>query len=288
MKPYLTIVCAVSLWGTWPLWLRASRMGSGAQAFWSLALIGVLGLLASRLPRLRGRPARAGDAGLVVAMGVAAAVNQLAYFAAFESTTVARAAMAHYLAPVLVAMLAPWVLRERFQWRVPMALVVALGGLALLLLERPAGGPTANDTLGVSLGLVSAVAYAAIVLCAKRLRPGLSAVWLVGAHCGLAAACALPYLLATTTIVATINELAFLGLATWVAGFVPTVLFYGALARVPAQHAAVLTYLEPVVSAVCAALFLAEAIGAQGLVGASCVLAAGVAVVVKSLSSAQG
>ena len=199
MKPYLTIVCAVSLWGTWPLWLRASRMGSGAQAFWSLALIGVLGLLASRLPRLRGRPARAGDAGLVVAMGVAAAVNQLAYFAAFESTTVTRAAMAHYLAP-----------------------------------------------------------------------------------------CALPYLLATTTIVATINELAFLGLATWVAGFVPTVLFYGALARVPAQHAAVLTYLEPVVSAVCAALFLAEALGARGLVGAACVLAAGVAVVVKSLSSAQG
>ena len=130
-------------------------------------------------------------------------------------------------------------------------------------------------------GLIASLepALTAILLCAKRLSPGLSATWLVGAHCGLGAVLALPYLLATTTIVVATNELLHLALASFCAGFVPTAFFYWALARVPAQHAAVLTYLEPVVSATLAALVLGEGMGAQGLLGSASVLAAGVAVV---------
>lgn len=278
-SPYLVIVLAVSTWGTWPLWLRASMVPGAVAGFWSLVFIGALGLAASRLPALRGRRLRAGDWPWLLGMGFGAAVNQLAYFAAFEWTAVARVAMAHYVAPVLVALLAPWLLRERFQWRVPLALLGAVSGLALLLLERPVGGPVRGDAVGVGLGLLSAGAYAAILLCAKRLSPGLSATWLVGAHCGLGAVLGLPYLLATTTIVATTNELLHLALASLCAGFIPTTFFYWALARVPAQHAAVLTYLEPVVSAALAALVLGERMGAQGVLGAACVLAAGVMVV---------
>src|SRR5205085_674768 len=112
-------------------------------------------------------------------MGTCAAVNQVTYFAALQYTSVARAALSHYLAPVLVALLAPWLLRERFDPRVPVATAAALGGLALLLSEGMANAAGASDdALGVALGLTSAVFYAALFFCAKRIAAPLSPVFL--------------------------------------------------------------------------------------------------------------
>src|SRR5207253_5123687 len=55
-------------------------------------------------------------------------------------------------------------------------------------------------------------------------------------------------------------------------------LFYAGLRWIPAQRAAVLTYLEPVVAALVGALFFGERLGAWGALGAALILGGGVAV----------
>jgi drug/metabolite transporter (DMT)-like permease len=286
MKHALTLALAVSLWGTWPLWLRASPMHARAKAFWVLVVVGGLALLFHALVERAGRKsprANRHDLWLVTAMGVAGAVNQLTYFASLELTHVARAALSHYVAPILVASLAPLVLRERLEWRVPIALAAAMLGLVLLLGESAAGHGTAppNDLLGITLALSSAVFYAAVVLCGKRLSAGLSPLWVVGTHCSIAALVCLPYVAATTPLFASPREMGFVTLASVAAGLLPTVLFFRALAHVRAQHAAVLTYLEPLVAALLAWAVYGESLGAQGILGGVLVLAAGVFVVVR-------
>lgn len=278
---YLAIVGAVVVWGTWPLWLRASALESRAQAFWTLAFIGAMGAGALALPSVRRVGPSRRDWAYLGLMGVCAGVNQATYFASLQLTSVARAALAHYLAPVLVASLAPWFLGERFERRVPLAMAGAVGGLVLVLSESP-GSATTNDPLGVGLALVSAVFYAALLLCAKRIHTPFSPILLVAFHCGIGALVTLPYLLlADVTIAAPGGELAWMALAALAAGLAPATLFYRGLARVPAQHAAVLTYLEPVTSALLAWLFFGEGLGWRGAVGGALVLCAGVLVVAR-------
>jgi drug/metabolite transporter (DMT)-like permease len=55
-------------------------------------------------------------------------------------------------------------------------------------------------------------------------------------------------------------------------------LFYFGLQRIPAQRAAVLTYLEPLVASLVGALAFGERLGVTGVAGALCILAAGAAV----------
>ncbi len=99
---------------------------------------------------------------LLLALAITTTANDLAYFWAFRLTSVANASVAHQLVSVFLLFLAPLFLREKTKKNEWIALVIALAGVFVLF--GPGIALSSNDTLGIVLGLLSALFYALFIL----------------------------------------------------------------------------------------------------------------------------
>jgi drug/metabolite transporter (DMT)-like permease len=104
-----------------------------------------------------------GIAGVGVAVCIATA--SATFIAALNHTTVARVLFIQAVAPVLAALLARLLLGEPIGRRTTVAMVVALGGVALML-----GAPGAGDPTGDALALVMAFAFALSLVITRHRR----------------------------------------------------------------------------------------------------------------------
>jgi drug/metabolite transporter (DMT)-like permease len=211
---------------------------------------------------------------------------QLFYFLAIRRLDIGVALLIEYLAPLLVALYARFVLHEHVRRRVWAALALALAGLALIV--DVAHGVTL-DGLGVGAALAGAVAYATYVLLAERAVGGRDTVSLLAfgfLFASLFWAAVVPWwrfpfgLFADR--VSLLGNLAGTHLPVWLlVGFVivlgtivPFVLLVGALRHLPATRVAIAAMAEPVVAGVAAWAWLGERLGPAQVAGAAVVLAA--------------
>ncbi len=276
---YLAVVLAACSWGTWRyILLAAERHAPGLDARVESAVvmlvITVFGFAIVPFEKKRGaRPARgAWDWAGVAWLGIADALNVFLLFAAYSKTTVAIAVTTHYLAPILVAALAPVVLRERAQQGTWLATAGGLLGLALLL--RPWSGELApHDVLGAAAGAGSAVFYASNVLVNKRLVSKFTPTELMAYH-GVVAT---PFLFALTPIAGFAKLTPIASLVLVGGGIGPGalggILFVWALRRARASDAATLTLLEPLVAVTIALIWYGERLAPASWLGASTILA---------------
>jgi drug/metabolite transporter (DMT)-like permease len=133
---------------------------AGRAVFASLALLAFV-LYSER----RGvKPfAEMGRAGVAVALCTAVASGT--FIVALNHTTVANVLFMQAVAPIAAALIA-WVgLKESVSRRTAVAMVVALGGVALMV-----GGPGASPGLGVGLSVVMTVAFALAVVITRHRR----------------------------------------------------------------------------------------------------------------------
>jgi DME family drug/metabolite transporter len=265
----LLVLGAASLWGLWPVWVRGEAPGSVVAVI--AQLVGGLVALPLALARARSRPPLPRAAWVAVLLvGGCNAANTLLYFRGLDEGHVAPVALAHYLAPVLVALLAPRILGEVRSPRTPWALVLALGGTALLLasghgLDRPGALAAAG------MGAGSAVFYASATLIARKISDQIGGVELFAYQALVAALVTLP-----------VVELPALGPA-WIlpatggviSCCIAGVAFYAGLARLPAERAGVLAYWEVVAATLVGWVAFAEVPGWGALVGGLGILAAG-------------
>jgi drug/metabolite transporter (DMT)-like permease len=285
-KAYVLIAVAACSWGTWRFVLLAAErlsargLDARVEAAVVMLVITLFGFLLLPFdPRDRdAMPARTAIDWVGVAwLGVADAMNVLLLFAAYAKTTVAIAVTTHYLAPILVAVSAPLLLKERSD----KAWMGALGGaVGLALLLRPWSADLGkSDLMGAAAGAGSAVFYASNVLVNKRLVAKFSAIELMAYH-GVVATPLLA-LVAPIRAFASLTPLATLVLV--VGGIVPGalggILFIRGLRLVRAAHASTLTLLEPLVAVAIAVIAFGERLPLTSWLGASIVLscAAGVA-----------
>jgi drug/metabolite transporter (DMT)-like permease len=261
-------------WGTWPLFLRAAEqdgpVSPALEAFLPmLALTLASGALLGR-DRVDKR-ASPRDWAAIVLLGVADAVNIVTFFAAYQRTSVAVAVVTHYLAPLLVALGAPLVVRERQSPKTLAFVAISLVGLLLLLAPWSAQRQP-GDLVGAALGSTSAACYATNVLVSKRLTPTFSGSEIAFFHGAISSALlallvppsTLPYLSAhaTTWLIA--------GAA--LPGATSGLLFLWGLRRIGAARSATLTLLEPTVATLLASIALHQWPGAHGLVGIALVV----------------
>jgi drug/metabolite transporter (DMT)-like permease len=131
------------------------------------ALFAALALLLFVAIAERGRVADAwrsiGIAGVGLALCLAVASG--AFIAALNHTTVARVLFIQAISPVLAAVLARVLLGEPIARRSVLAMVVALGGVALML-----GAPGGGDLAGDGLALVMALAFALALVITRHRR----------------------------------------------------------------------------------------------------------------------
>ena len=150
---------------------------------------------------------------------------------------------------------------------------VALFGMVLVSDVLSSG---LHGAKGLLLGLIAASLYAAIVI-VNRTLSGISAEDRTIMQFAVAAAVMLPYVLLTEDLSAltfTPSVTALLLLVGVVHTGFAYVLYFGSIPRVPAQTAALLSYLDPVVAVILSVTVLHEPMSLSAAIGAALVLGA--------------
>ncbi len=263
---------------------KGQRIAPELEAFLVLAVIAsVLLPMAVRATLRRAVPRSTCDWCLIGAFGISDALNCVLYFAAIQTTSVAVAVLTHYLAPLLVAVSAPLVLREPRRPGTLPALLVGLFGLVLLLApwQDKVGNQGAALFKGSLLGLGSAVFYATSVLFNKRLSRSFQASELIVYH--MPSSLVLLALLVPHGAWTLSSEgLTWLVAGALGPGALAGVVFVRGLSVVPTARASVLTLLEPLTALTIAAFAWGESLGVRGLFGGAAILTAGYFVVRES------
>ena len=272
----LKYITAVVLYGTIGMFLRFVALPSEVVAM----ARGILGSAFIFLYlRVRGdRPDRAAirrNLRLLLLSGFALGLNWIFLFAAYETTTLAVASLCNYMAPLIVILAAPLALKEKLNKKKLPCVAVAL--LGIVLVSGVADGGLGNPA-GVALGLTAAGCFVCIVLCNRKLR-GIRAMDRALVQLAVSAATILPYALVHNRGIHIQADLLSL-LVVLMLGLLHTgvayCLYFSGMASLPVQTVAVLGYLEPVVSVLCSAVFLHEAMGISGWIGAVLILGAAV------------
>jgi drug/metabolite transporter (DMT)-like permease len=253
--------------------LRLSEVRS-TGAFLGLAL--AVAVLAPR--RLR---ATRGELPALVLFGVAGlAFVQWFYFVAIHRMALGVALLIQYLAPLLVALYARFVMHRRVRRRIWLALALALVGLSFVL---EIWGDADLDGIGVGASLIAATSYALYILVAEReveRRDPISLTTYGFLFASLFWAVVQPWwtfpLEVFDDAAANAWDLPVWSLMTWMVvlgTIVPFGLLVASLRFVSATRVGITAMLEPVAATVVAWLWLGEALGAAQLGGGVLVLA---------------
>jgi drug/metabolite transporter (DMT)-like permease len=223
-------------------------------------------------------PRRPSEWWSIALIGVFDALNASLFFAAMSVTTVAIAVLSHYLAPVFVAAAAPIVLRVPRERRALGLSFLGLCGLALVLepWRLTSGGAVAGRALlGALLGAGSAVFYAANVLITKRIGPRFTAEEQLVYHCVLSVLLLVVAALALGAPLPTMAGALRVAVASLVVGATAGLLFLYGLRRIHAEHAGMLTFLEPLTAVLVAWIAWGERPGILAAIGGAVVVLSG-------------
>jgi len=277
--PSLVIAGVAVAWGAIGLFVKKVDLNAAGIVTWRVALAALtIGLALAALGRLGElRVPRERWGGVAVLAGLLAAHWWL-FFETMKLATVTVAVLFAYLAPVLLAVLAPRLLHEPVTARTVLALAAALAGMALVV----GGGDQRPGAAAIVCGVLAAVTYALLIVVVKTMRRHVDAAPLAFWEYAGVTVLLLPLGLASGGIApespGALGALVVLGVVlTGGCGF----LYVHALHEVPAQAVGVLGYLEPVSAALLAAVVLGEELGVRTVVGGMLVLGAGLTVILR-------
>jgi drug/metabolite transporter (DMT)-like permease len=243
--------------------------GADALAIAAYRTLGAAILLSPSLRRGVARLERADQLALVAA-GVALALHFWTWFASLALTTVLRSTLLVCTVPAFTAVL-EWIwFGRRPGAGYFVGLAVALPGVALL-----AGDQGRGSIAGDALALVAAVLWAVYFLLGRGVRQRLDVGATMTLVCAVAAAVLFPLALVTGTPLGgwPPTTWALIGLAVLGPQLVCHLGLVYAVRWLPASVVSGVTLLEPVGSAVLAAMVLGEVPGPAAIAGAALVLA---------------
>jgi drug/metabolite transporter (DMT)-like permease len=273
------VAAGATLWGCWSLFLRPAGL-SGPQS--ALLVLAAMSLPAPFLLRREALRDRRATAALVI-VGLADAANAALFFAAMRQGPVSVAVLTHYLAPLLLALSAPWVLGEQSSTRALLGVPLTLAGLAMLIIQPD----TAFSGVTAALGAASAIFYAVIVLAAKEAARAYSPLAVTSLHAPISVAALLLYFGAEALPPAVDAGTLRVLVGGVFCGIGGNILFNAGLRRVPTAAAGALTYLEPLTASVVGWVFFAEGLTRLGIAGGVLVLVAGAWVAAEPRAPAQ-
>jgi drug/metabolite transporter (DMT)-like permease len=253
--------------------VRWIDVGYTAAAFWRMAL--ALPFLGLAWAGLGGRTPKPGASSLkwLWLAGVFFAADLAVWHQSIRFTSVANATLLANLAPVLVAVGAVWLFKERVGGRFIGGLVLALSGSGLLVASSFT--ISMQTVLGDALGVTTALFYAAYQLTVSHQRRAASTLELMWWSTLACCVVLLPVtLLAGESLwpqsargwavllgLALVSQVAGQGLIAW------------SMAHLPASFSSVTLLVQPVTAAVLAWVLLAEPFGALQALGGAVVLA---------------
>jgi len=272
MNPKLKILISMSIFGTVGIFVRFIPLPSAVIAF-CRGVLGCLFLLI--LMVVTGRKPNIPDikksVWLLALSGAFIGINWILLFESYRYTTVAIATICYYLAPAFVTLASPLV-GEKLNARKLICIGVALIGMVFV--SGVLQGNQKSSLTGVAMGVGAALFYASVILMNKKIPP-ISAYDKTLFQLGTASLVILPYLLFFGSI--SFAEMTGIGWGMLlVVGVVHTgiayALYFGAIKDVNAQTAAILSYLDPVLSILLSAVILQEKLDIFSIIGAVLIL----------------
>ncbi|MDA0184752.1 DMT family transporter [Solirubrobacter phytolaccae] len=211
----------------------------------------------------------------VLALGLGAggyALQAGLYFTALPRIDAGVLSLLVFTFPIIVAVAAVALGRERMTRRRAVALAASSCGLVLVV-----GGAGALDPVGVVLGLAAAIVYSGYILVSERVAQRMSPLTLAALVCTGAAGA-----LTVGTVLVGQFQPGELTLAGWwwllclagVSTVAAIALFFAGLARVGPTRSSILATVEPLVTVALAFAVFGETIGLAGLAGGALVVAA--------------
>lgn len=272
MNGKLKILISMAVFGTVGIFVRFIPMASAAIAF-CRGVLGCAFLLI--LMAATGKKPNIGDmkrnGWLLALSGAAIGINWILLFEAYRYTTVAIATICYYLSPAFVTLASPLV-GEKLS--IKKLLCVAVAMIGMVFVSGVFQGSQNSSPIGVLLGLGAAVFYASVILMNKKFSP-------IGAYdrtlcqLGMASLVIAPYLLLSGGIYfgdMTTTGWVMLAIVGIVHTGIAYALYFGGIQDVNAQTAAILSYLDPVLSILLSALILRERLDIFSVTGAVLIL----------------
>ena len=239
---------------------------ASSQIILMLTLIG--GLLLTLIVLLRGGFDRAGiraDLLPLLLGGSVLGLNWVALFEAYRQLNVSLATLIYYVGPILVLLFSPLLFREKLNSRKITSVVFVAVGLVCISGSIALRGMSMR---GLLTAVVSALFYAAVIIFNKRITHtgGLQTAAL---ELDIAFVIVLIYMMLTVGLphpaVSDIPWIAVIGLVNTGLAYL---LYFSGLQKLPAQSAALISYVDPVSALVFSALFLHETMTPVQILGA--------------------
>ena len=274
----LQYIFAMVIFGTIGLFVKFIDLPSSAIAL-SRGVLGTISLLLvlKFLHRCINLDAVKANFKYLIVAGVALGFNWIFLFEAYRLTSIATATLAYYMAPVILIVVSPFILKEKVSLGKWICVICALFGMSLI-----AGIWNSSDEMGlggIGMGLLAACFYATIVINNKHLsniNPYDSAIF----QLATAAVILCPYVLfsidfsefsvsSKTILLTVIVGIVHTGIAYW--------LYFSALSKLQASRIAIFSYIDPAVAILLSVFVLMEPMTTAGLVGALLILGAAIA-----------
>lgn len=205
--------------------------------------------------------------------------NWILLFEAYRYTTVATATLCYYLAPVIVILVSPLVLKEKLTWKKLVCVLISLLGMVFVsgvLGILKTGHFEKGEFTGILFGLGAACLYACIVLTNKKIKD-ISAYDMTIMQLAVAGLVLVPYVLLTQDISGIqlgAKAIALLAVVCIVHTGIAYALYFGSMKGLKGQTVAILSYIDPVVAIILSALILREGFTLSGALGAVLILGA--------------
>lgn len=273
----LKLITSMCIFGTIGIFVRHIPLPSSVIAF-VRGLVGMLFLLAVVLVKKSPISVKDIKKNLIwlILSGAFLGMNWILLFEAYRFTSVATATLCYYLAPIIVILVSPFLLKEKLTFRKILCTAVALVGMIFVSGVLQNGVPEITELKGILFGLGAAILYAGIMLINKKIQ-GISAYDKTIVQLGISAIVILPYCLWAEEITA----LPFSGKVLFMLILVGVLhtgityfLYFGAMGQLDAQTVAIISYIDPVVAVLISIFVLREGMDIGGIVGAVLILGA--------------
>lgn len=205
----------------------------------------------------------------LILSGALIGFNWIMLFESYNYTSVAVATLCYYMAPIIVILLAPLVLKEMLNTKKIICVCLALIGMIFVSGVLKSGINNISELKGIFFGLGAALFYACVILLNKKIKnisPYDKTIFQLGA----AAIVLLPYTILTEDFSAIQLDAKSIFLVLFV-GIVHTgftyFLYFGSLTHLNAQTAALYSYIDPIFAILLSAFYLHEAMGFYEIFG---------------------
>lgn len=277
LKAKLTFVLIMFVFGTIGMLRRYIPLPSSVVAM-ARGFIGVIALVATIY--LKGSrldfKVRKKSIGILIMTGIFIGIEWVFLFESYAYTSVAVATLCYYMAPIVVIILSPFILKEKMTWVKILCVVLGLLGMALVSGVFRTKGIQLSELKGIAYGLAAALLYGFVVLGNKKLSD-VGAKERTSVQLLLASLITVPYVLWTVDIrtlsidrrgliILLILSIFHTGLAY--------LLYFDSMMKLDSQKVAIFSFIDPVVAILLSALVLKEPLTMEVMGGIVLILGA--------------